>query len=237
MNNASVQEAFASWTDDSDIADANDGFAAAGTLVELLNRDAAGRDAFVDCALLEITIYQAHGHGFPPPPPPKPSPRFGPRPWGGALVLLVATTLALTMWRGDRTRPSAMAPRGQLTATVADATPVLPPGTDVDVPDGRPLRVYLRDGSLIVVEPNTRLRIQPLDDEGHGYRLELRTGSAEFDLIPGCRPFTVVTPFGSAQALGPQFAISVNPAARSMAFDGPMRALEDALPADARHDP
>jgi len=231
MNSVSVEEVFARWTDE---VDATDGFAAAGTLVDLLDRDAVARHAFVECALLEVTIHQAHGHGFPPPAP-KPSPRFGPRPWGGALVLLLATTLAVTTWRGARPRK---VPPGQPAAMVADATPILPTETDVDAPDGRPLRVYLRDGSLIVVEPGTRLRIQPLDDEGLGYRLELRTGSAEFDLVPGCRPFTVVTPFGSARALGPQFAISVNPAARSMAFDGPMRALEDALPAaDPRHDP
>jgi ferric-dicitrate binding protein FerR (iron transport regulator) len=209
MNDANLLDAFSAWTDESDPQAAT-----ADALTGLLRHDPAARRQLVGLALLESSLHRLHM------PAPLPWWRH-PRRLGGwpALILIVAALGGSIYWQ-RAVEPPAVDPQGPSRAH-------LPSPIEMNVTEGSPRKLNLPDGSMIVARPGSRLKVQPLDDVGSAYEVELRAGSADFQLIAGCRSFTVITPYGSVQAQGPRFTITVDTANKCLAVVGPLTAVRN----------
>jgi ferric-dicitrate binding protein FerR (iron transport regulator) len=224
MSDAALTEAFSAWADgaEGEAATAD----AADVLVRLLGQDPAARGELVEYALLEATLHRA----YPPIALPwwrRPM-RF--RGWGGALIIGLALLGWGVAWLVSRPTLiiAAYVDAGSVRVGGKVATE-LPAETDLVVAENAPAMLRLRDGSMITAKPGSRLRVRPLDGEGSAYEVELRAGGAEFRLVPGCRSFTVTTPFGSARAQGPWFGVSVDTPRRRNKLDGPLKTFDQRL--------
>jgi hypothetical protein len=226
---ADVLEAYCAWADGSGLPDAE---AEAGdALATLLRRGGpAARREVVEYALLEAALHRVY---FAAPPPLSWWRRpLGPRGWAAAIVLVIGAIGGVIAWQSGRDgrviteeelpRVVASVGSGNLRVGGKTSSDVLS-STDLEVPAGAPATIRLRDGSTILLRPGSKLRMRRLDDVDRGFEFLFRSGGGDFRLVPGHRELRVVTPFGSVQATGPNFTVSVDDTHRTIQYEGPLR--------------
>jgi hypothetical protein len=238
---ADVLDAYCAWADGPGTPDAE---AEAGdALASLLRRGPAARREVVEYALLDAALYRVYL--APPPPLPWWRRPLGPGGWTAGIVLLVGIiggTVAVQRGSGGPTSFTAEKPRavasvasGILRVAGKSSGDVLTL-SELEVPADAPATIRLRDGSTIVVHAGSKLRMRRLDNVDRGFEFDFRTGGADFRLVPGHRELVVLTPFGSVQATGPNFSVSVDQQNHRIQYAGPLRSygLPPPAPPDAR---